>query len=171
MRFAAFDIETGALEASYGRLLCCCFKFFDEPNVRSVVVPHLRDEPRALREISSIMREANVLVSWNGKRFDVPFLNAMCLARRRDPMPVGLHLDLLPHHRHYFRTRGHRLDGVQKDLATPSAKHDVPASDWKLALDGNAAALRRIVKHCEHDVRITQEVCMRMAPYIKNITR
>ena len=43
MRFAAMDIETTGLEASYGRLLCCCFKFTDEDKVRTVRAARYRN--------------------------------------------------------------------------------------------------------------------------------
>lgn len=171
MRFAAFDIETTSLEGSYGRLLCACFKFFDEDEVRTIVAPKLKDEAKALREIAKTVEEAHVLVGWNSKHFDWRFLEQRAIVLGTPSLPAKLHLDLIHHHRHYFRSRGHSLDGVAKDLKLSAQKYDVPASAWLAAADGDRNALDEIVKHCEQDVIITEEAHWKLAPYIRNISR
>lgn len=173
LRIATFDIETTSLEASYGRLLCACFKFSDERKVRTVRARRYKDEPRALEQVAALWDKADVIVSWNGKLFDARFVNARLMIRRCTPPildPSKKHLDLLYNSRR-LRTRGHRLDGIAKDLQLKRQKYDVEAEAWIKAADGDRESFERIAKHCELDVRITEDALDRLRPYIIRITR
>ena len=171
MRFAAMDIEATRLDATLGRLLCCCFKFFDEDKVRTIIVRKLANEKKAVQKILDTLKEVDILVTWNGKHYDVPFLNACCLAYRLEPVPSKLHLDLLPHHRYYFRTLGHSLDASSAHAQLLNRKYHTPMNLWRSAAEGDKESIAEVIKHCEQDVRVTEEMCRIMAPYIRNITR
>ena len=176
MRIATFDIETTQLDATYGRILCACFKFTDEDQVRTVKAPRYKDEPRALAKIVEIYNKADIFVTWNGKMFDVPFVNARLMIRRNDDDrlpsildPKKFHIDLMWMCKK-LRTRGSRMDGAAKDLRTRHQKYDVPGEDWIRAADGDRDALDRIVRHCEFDVEITEDLLDRFRPYLRRIT-
>lgn len=177
-RFATFDIETTQLEASYGRLLCACFKFFDEDKVRTIRAPRYKDEPKALAAVATLWNEADVIIHWNGKLFDVPFINARLMIRRKE-LPKGVDPILDPTKKvidgrwisSKLRTRGNSLDGMAKDMQATHQKYDVAAENWIRAADGDKESFERIVKHCEEDVKITQEVITILKPYIVRIQR
>ena len=176
LRFATFDIETTGLDASYGRILCACFKFTDEEDVRTVVSRRYKDEPRALRQIHALYKKADVIVTWNGKLFDLPFVNARTMIRRKEAQcphildPSKKHIDLM-YMSKKLRTRGNRMDGAAKDLAGKNQKYDVEAEEWVRAVDGDRRAFDRIVRHCEVDVVMTEELLEILKPYVVRITR
>ena len=176
-RFAAFDIETTSLDATYGRVLCACFKFSDEDKVHTFRANRYQDEPRLLEQIHKMYESVDVVTTWNGKRFDIPFVNARLMIRRDEHKiapailkPGIKHLDLM-YQCAKLRTRGNRMDGAAKDLKLIAQKHDVAGEFWVRAAGGDKAALDEIVKHCEIDVRITEELMGEYRPYIINITR
>ena len=171
MRISTFDIESTALDASYGRILCACFKFDDEKKPRSYSAPRLDDEITVLGGIRVSWDECDVVVTWNGKLFDVPMVNARLMYYRMPILdPKKMHVDLL-YQSKKLRFRGNRMDFVSKDLRTKTRKFDVPAEDWVKAADGQEASLMRIVKHCELDVLLTEELMERLKPLIVHITR
>ena len=171
MRFAAMDIETTGLEASYGRLLCCCFKFTDEDKVRTVRAARYRNEKKALEKITELYNRLDCVLTWNGKRFDIPFLNARLMQHGLPPLDVRkMHMDLM-YQAKKLRLRGARMDGVSKDLRTKWKKHDCTAHHWVMAAEGSKPHLDDIVKHCEHDVELTEELFERLKPLIVRITR
>jgi uncharacterized protein YprB with RNaseH-like and TPR domain len=171
LRFAALDIETTSLEASYGRLICACYKFTDEDSVRTITVPRYRNEAKALERISRLYDKLDVVLTWNGKLFDIPFLNARLMHHKLPPLDARkMHLDIMYQARK-LRLRGSRMDGVSKDLRTKVAKYDVPAWRWVLAAEGNREAIGEIVRHCELDVILTEELFDRLKPLIVRITR
>lgn len=171
LKIAAFDIEATSLNASYGRVLCACFKFADEKKVRSIVAFRKADEKKALQEISEYLDEVDVLVSWYGKQYDIPFVDARCLRHKLPPTTKRMHIDLCLIHKYRCRTRGHHLDGVAKDLEFKNQKFEVVAEDWQAATDGDRPAFDRIHKHCVKDVLITEEALDRMKGLLVNITR
>lgn len=177
MRIATLDIETTSLDASYGRLLCACFKFTDESSPRTIVARRYKDEPRALEKIAKLYREADIIVTWNGKKFDIPFLNARIMVRRDelklDPPildPMMKHIDLM-YMSAKLRTRGNRLDGAAKDLKARNQKYHCVAEDWVRAADGHKPSLDGIIKHCEVDVLITEDMLNILKPHIIRITK
>lgn len=175
MRYAMFDIETTGLEASYGRLLCASFKFNDKKRPVTYRAPRYEDEPLALAQIAQAFDTLDFVVTWNGKLFDIPFVNARLMIRK----PHGARPILNPTIKHVdlrwtavkLRTRGHRLEGMSVDLGTRMRKYDVPAESWVKAAGGDARSLASIVKHCECDVEITEEMFEKLQPYIVRITR
>lgn len=164
------DIETTGLDASYGRLVCACFKFTDETKVRTVTCRVLSDEKKALREIARHYHDADIIVTWNGKLFDIPMLNARMMFYGLDPLPNIKHIDLL-YQSKKLRFRGNRLENVSKDFRTRSKKYDVPAWRWLQAAEGQEHALDLIVRHCQFDVLLTEEMLRRLKPLITQITR
>ena len=171
MRFAALDIETTGLEASYGRLLCACFKFTDEEKVHTIVARRYRNEAAALRKIAALYDKLDVVLTWNGKLFDVPYLNARLMHHGMLPLPANkMHKDVMYEARK-LRLRGSRLENVSKDFRTKTHKYDVPAWRWVLAAEGDASAHHEIATHCANDVLLTEEMFNRLKPLIVRITR
>ena len=170
IRIAMLDIESTALEASFGRLVCVCFKFTDEEHVRTVRVRKYKDEPKALQKIKDIYNEADIVCTWYGKIFDIPFLNARFMHHRMAPLDSKMHMDLLFQARK-LRLRGSRLENVSKDFQTVTRKYDVPAWRWTLAAEGDMESINEIVIHCENDVLLTEEMLEYLKPLILRFTR
>ena len=169
MKVAIFDIEATSLEGSYGRLLCMGLKFLDEDKVRMVTARTLRQERAALLTIEKWFDEANIIVGWNSKMYDWAFIQQRRIVNNLPPMKKPMHIDLMWVHKYHFRSRGHSLLNVGKDLKCKANKFDVHASEWTKAMEGDQAALDLIVKHCVEDCKLTEEVYHKLVPYIKNI--
>lgn len=169
-QFAAMDIEATGLDASYGRLVCVCFKFEGEKKVRTMSIKSVHEEKELLEWVQEQYDQVDVLVTWNGKRYDVPFLNARMFIHGMKPLVPKKHLDLM-YKAKAIRTRGARLDGFAKDMGLAHQKFDVPASAWILAAEGDEKAIKDIVKHCELDVKITEDAARKVRPMIVRITR
>lgn len=178
IRFAAMDIETTGLDASYGRMLCGCFKFFDEDNVRTVTCGSYSEEPKALAQLAEWWDEADVVVHWNGKLFDVAFINARMMIRRKQ-LPKRCRPILDPQKKQIdgrwiknkLRTRTNRLENAAIDLNLRHRKYDVPAEHWNRAAAGDTRSLAEIVQHCQRDVLITEEIMGILKHYIVRVTR
>lgn len=170
----AWDIETTGLDGSYGRLLCCSFKFSNEDKVRTVRCRLLKEEKKALMKVREILMEPDIWLTWNGKMFDVRFMNARLLHHDLPPLPEKWHIDLMWQHKK-LRTRGHRLEGAGKDLKLHTLKHDVSAAGWISAAEDTGPVGKQmfdeIVRHCEHDVVMTEQAFVKLKPLIVRITK
>lgn len=176
MRVSSFDIEATGLDATYGRLLCGCF--YDVTGTTSTIMARrYKNEPRALADITNEWANIDIVVTWNGKLYDIPFVNARLMARRLE-LPPGTPV-ILDEKKHIdlrwtatkLRLRSKRMAHVAEVLGTQNSKFNAAPEDWIKAADGNRASFDLIVKHCEQDVALTYELLDILRPYIVRITR
>jgi RNase_H superfamily len=125
-----------------------------------LLLPDHADEPAMLAEIERWVTPDAWLVSYNGRGFDWPLLEARFrLAGRAAPAHAG-HLDLLPFVRRVFRHRMEdaRLRTVEERLLGVTRQGDVggweiPAIYLDVLRGGPVAPLAGVVIHNEKDVR------------------
>ncbi len=170
MKFMVFDIECTQLEASFGRLVCICSKFIGEKDIHTLYTRWYRNEKKMLEDFGKRWDEADVVIGVNSKLFDQPFLNARRMHHGMLPLVPKMHVDLR-WTATKLRFRGASLDGMAKDLRLKNQKHECAAWQWVLAAEGDMACIKDIVKHCEQDIRMTEELFKRLEPLIIRITK
>lgn len=175
MKIVAFDIETTDLRANMGVMLCASFLHIVPPGYysnhrRTPTKPYTlymtRDkalpyDPNPDEELAVSVRDElekyNLVVTWNGKMFDVPFLNARLLFHGERRAHLQWHLDLM-----YQaggtqnRIGGRALATVQQFLGVPQeeGKTRLEWDVWKAAGLGDVSALKKVMRHCEKDVEV-----------------
>ncbi len=125
-----------------------------------LLLPDHADEPALLAEIAAWIPPEAWLVTYNGRGFDWPLIEARYrLAGRPAPEHAG-HLDLLPFVRRVFRHRMEdaRLRTVEGELLGVSRQGDVegweiPAIYLDVLRGGPVEPLAGVVIHNEKDVR------------------
>lgn len=125
-----------------------------------LLLPDHADEPALLAEIDRWVTSDAWLVSYNGRGFDWPLIEARFrLAGRAAPVHAG-HLDLLPFVRRVFRHRmeNARLQSVETELLGVSRAGDVagweiPTIYLEVLRGGPVGPLAGVVVHNEKDVR------------------
>lgn len=189
MRIAAFDIETTNLRAMMGRILCASFFpiYNAAPNELRVAPkpytfrgdrPQYRDLDDAINDIElcKALRDEletyNMVVTWNGKQFDIPFLNARLAKAGERVFKPQFHLDLM-----YYaggcsmRIGSRKLVNVQKYLGLDDAKSEISWEQWQRAAALNRTAMNEVVYHCEQDVVVLAQAYQKMLPFVANIHR
>ena len=182
MRIAAVDLETTDLSAMMGTLLCASFqpiipREFGAPEPYTI---HMTYGKKALKsanpdkELAAQVRDEieryDLIVTWNGKMFDVPFLNARLLKHGERNVRPRFHSDLM-YYAGYSSNRigSKKLVNVQKFLDLKEAKTDIDWDVWKLAQRGDDVALAQVIEHCEADVKVLAEVYWKLLPYVRNL--
>ncbi len=125
-----------------------------------LVLPDHADEPALLAEIDAWVTPDTWLVSYNGRGFDWPLIEARFrLAGRPAPEHAG-HLDLLPFVRRVFRHRMEdaRLQSVETELlgvirTGDVAGWEIPSIYLDVLRGGPVEPLAGVVIHNERDVR------------------
>lgn len=186
MRIAAFDIETTDLKALMGQVLCCSFKpiaidaEFTANDPRCEPYTFRIDDKRFKGEdweddsvlVQGILDELatyDLIVSWNGKLFDVAFLKAKSAEYQLAPARLRWHLDAMWIVRNGMRIGSSKLINVQKYLGVDSEKTDITWGDWRKASRGVKKSMDIVVEHCEADVEVLSEVYWRLLPYVKQL--
>jgi uncharacterized protein YprB with RNaseH-like and TPR domain len=89
------------------------------------------EEPSALAALDESLSDVKVLVTYNGKSFDIPLLETRYrLKRARPPFEKLAHLDLLHGARRLWRFRFEscRLVALENQILGHERENDVPAS-------------------------------------------
>ena len=148
----------GTLTLRDGRLVC-----------RQFLARSYAEEPSILHAFAEEARRARLLVTFNGKTFDVPSLRARA-ARARVVLPdVPLHFDLLhAARRRYADTLPDcRLQTLERCICRRHRVDDIAGADIGRAYhyfvrSGDAREIALIVQHNRHDLLTVAELMARM---------
>ncbi len=125
-----------------------------------LLLPDYADEPALLAQIEAWVTPDAWLVSYNGRGFDWPLIEARFRLAGRPAPPHAGHLDLLPFVRRVFRHRmdDARLHSVETELlgvtrAGDVAGWEIPSIYLDVLRGGPVEPLAGVVVHNERDVR------------------
>jgi len=156
-----FDLETTGLSGGSGTVAFVvgfgCFvgaRF----HVWQFVLPSFASERRLLAAVTAAVARAHTLVTFNGKSFDVPFMEMRWLYQRLEtPLPALRHLDLLhPAQRLWGPETGglggleDRVLGFRRDDDVPG--FEIPARYFEYLRSGDARPLRGVLAHNQLDL-------------------
>lgn len=173
MSYIYLDLEMSNLDADFGQVLCGVikaengkakvFRFDEQRKYDPVKRPQYMDAELvvAIRdEIES--HDGDIVVTWNGKKFDLPFLDARLLAAGERRLHRPLHHDALYSSRFGLKLSSNRLDTVGRFLDVPVQKTLIEGRYWIPALRGHRPSMDYIVQHCILDVEVLQQVHVRL---------
>jgi len=174
-RLAFFDIETTGLKAHVGRMLWGSiadswgnvesFSIEDYPGKTPIDDSELVDAyARRLEKYDGEW------VSWNGKLFDVPFMNARLLKGGKEIVRGDrVHVDLMYYSKGSSARIGtSRLAGVQDFFKTGNSKTPLDFDTWNMAISGDHDAIQNVGQHCEADCLVLRDVYEHLKPLIRN---
>lgn len=165
-----FDIETtfstqpimlyGAIADAWGNVTQ--FRKGDDiTNDRDLVVAY-RDA----------LEQYDVLVSWNGKLFDVPVLNGRLGFHQEPFIRAHMHIDLMYYATGQFMRMGRKsLQSVSEYFEVANKKTPLKVRQWDGAMAGKPEEYEKIVEHCDADVLVLRDVFPHLKRHVRNIHR
>lgn len=167
-----WDIESTSLKASIGYVICIGYKWYGEDDVYMLSVrdfPSFKRDPTYDLEIIEAFREvyeeADLSVTWNGKRFDIPFLQTRLLEHGKKPLGPVSQFDGVEVGWKKLRLHSNRLQAVQEFFELEDQKTPINFKHWRQAGYGNIKSIEKIEEHCHWDVVVTEDVYERIRPY------
>lgn len=119
-----------------------------------------------LEAAHKLLSEADVVVHYNGKRFDVPWLmGEFAVSGMSEPAPFQ-QLDLLATARKKFRFFSNKLDYVAKRFEVGAKVKHEGFGLWKACLAGDAKAWKRMEKYNRQDVDLLIELHDVLRPWL-----
>jgi hypothetical protein len=136
-----------------------------EPVLTQLLARHYGEEPAVLAEAARRLHAADLLVTYNGASFDVPYVRNRLRYHRLSAPRFAPHLDLLPvARRRLGRSLGNcRLQTLERHLCGRErvgdiAGADIPQAYHDFVADGDAGRLRQIVNHNSLDLLTLAEL-------------
>ena len=156
-----FDLETTGLNGGAGTVAFVVgFGCFDGGrfHVWQFVLPSFARERRMLAAVTAAVSRAHTLVTFNGKSFDVPFMEMRWLYHRLEtPLPELRHLDLLHPARRFWGPETGGLGALEDRVLGFRRRDDVqgfeiPSRYFDYLRSGDPAPIREVLSHNRLDL-------------------
>lgn len=183
MRILTLDIETSpAIAYTFGtrnvfitndqilqptRTLCWAAKWHGEKAVMSASEWVDGQEEMMLR-MWELLDEADAIVSYNGKSFDIPHIQRSFLEMGLTPPSPYHHIDLYMTVRSKFRFISGKLDYVVQTLDLGGKAATGGFALWAGVMAGDPKAQAKMQRYNNQDVRITERLYDEILPWISN---
>lgn len=177
-----FDIETSDLLADWGLLLSYCIKHEGGGIIKRCITPEevtnskVRDR-RLVEMFAEDVKLFDTLVVFYGKdtggryqRHDIPFMRTRFEHWRNTGFPKQSEISIVDIYdtcKSKFKLKRNSMQHVCNFLGITNKTTPHDFGIWQKARDGNAAALRAILKHNVGDVITTEELYKRVYHYRK----
>jgi DNA polymerase elongation subunit (family B)/predicted RNA-binding Zn-ribbon protein involved in translation (DUF1610 family) len=162
-----------------GYTLCWAARWYDDPQVifRSLLE---WDMPSMLEEVHRLMDEADVIVHYNGKKFDIPTLQREFVLHGFTPPSPYYQVDLYHAVRRQFRFASNKLDFVAQQLGLGKKLAHKGMELWRDCMDAldvpegeylteqQAESWATMKEYNEQDVHLLVELYDRLLPWIPN---
>ena len=151
-------------------VICISYKWEHEDKVYHLSWDN-GDDKEMLKTFSNIINEADEVIAHNGDKFDIKWLRTRCLIHRIPFRTYIKTLDTLTKVRASFNFNSNKLDYIAKTLGV-GGKIETGGYDlWKkVTLLHDKEALDKMVKYCDNDVVILEDVYHVIQSYIKPVT-
>lgn len=123
-------------------------------------------QKRMLSRMHRLLDDADEVVSFNGKRFDIPTLNWEFLKLEMRPPAPYRHIDLYQDAKR-FRKPSSKLDYICKELGLGSKTHHKGHELWLGCMNGDAASWRTMERYNRNDVVLLEKLYDRLIAWRK----
>jgi hypothetical protein len=125
------------------------------------------DDARITASIWKLLDEADVVISHNGDRFDLPKLNTRFLLNGLNPVSYFKSIDTKKVAKGNFSFSSNKLNDIAKALGIGQKLH-TEFGLWKRCMAGDEEALRYMKEYNEMDVQLLEDVYLRLRPWMKS---
>lgn len=183
MRILCLDIETspnvvytwGLFDQNVGlnqvisqtAVICFAAKWLGERKIHFYSDHHDGHEAM-VQAAHDLLSEADVVMHYNGRRFDIPHLHREFVEAGMTPPEPFDQIDLLTVIRGNFRYVSNKLDNISKQLGLAGKVSHEGFDLWRKCMAGDDAAWRRMRRYNRQDVVLLEELYEIVRPWVKN---
>lgn len=146
-------------------VLCFSSKWLNDPAISFYSVWD-QGHDEMVREAHRLLEEADAVVHYNGKSFDIPHLNREILLAGLGPPAPYAQIDLYTTVKKRFKFPSNKLDYVSQALGLGAKVHHEGHELWVKVMTGDREAQGRMRAYNEQDVLLTEKLYHRLLPWI-----
>lgn len=121
-----------------------------------------------VEEAHDLLDQADVVLHYNGKRFDIPHLNREFLAAGMNPPAPFQQIDLYSAVKRRFRFPSNKLDYVARALGLDGKVHHEGHELWVKCMAGDEDAWDLMQEYNMQDVLLLEQLYAKLLPWIPN---
>lgn len=156
-------------------ILCWAAKWLNGKKIYTSAIPRFKgwkknpeNDKKVLIELKKMLDEADVVVAHNGKKFDQKKINTRFIYHGILPPSPYKMVDTLSIARSSFAFTSNKLDDIAHYLGLSRKDGHEGLSLWKKCMLGQKTAWRKMVQYCRQDVRVLEELYLKLRPWITN---
>jgi DNA polymerase elongation subunit (family B)/rubredoxin len=158
-------------------ILCFGYKIQGEKQVNCINAwdyPGFKKNPNNDKElckaIHKIVKDADVIVTQNGIKFDVPFINTRFAKYDIPAIPKTIkHIDTRNVFRANYAAYDNKLDTIAKTFGCETKLDNGGWQLWMDMYENKEASKKLMSKYCKQDVNVLEQVFNKMLPLIKGL--
>lgn len=158
------NISLAQLQES-STLMCFSAKWFEDDEVL-FYSEWQHGHAEMVRKAHELLTEADVVAHYNGKRFDVPYLNKEFILAGYSPPAPYMQVDLYQAVKRRFKFPSNKLDYVSKALGLGGKVSHEGHELWVKVLAGDADARSRMQEYNEQDTILVEQLYNKILPWI-----
>lgn len=149
------------------KIICISYKWQHEDKVKNLTWDKNQCDKQMLVDFIKLMNEADECIAHNGDRFDIKKIRTRCIYHRIPMFPKYRTLDTLKKAKSGFNFNSNRLDYIAKFLGVGAKLEHEGFDMWVKCLQGDKKALKDMVKYCDMDIIVLEDVYLTLQSYIK----
>jgi DNA polymerase elongation subunit (family B)/predicted RNA-binding Zn-ribbon protein involved in translation (DUF1610 family) len=148
-----------------GFTMCMAAKWYGKKKVHFL---NFMQEPDAIQQAYDLLLEADMVIHYNGTKFDIPRLHTEFIKAGMPPLPKIPQIDLLRTVRKEFGFPSNKLDYVAKALGLEGKVQHKGFELWRECMQGDDKAWKQMRKYNVQDVLMMEPLYERIRPWIRN---
>ena len=124
------------------------------------------DDSELVGKLCDFLKEADIIVSHNGDRFDLRKTNARLIVHGYPPLPPTKTIDTLKVARKYFKFSSNRLDHLGGILGVGRKEKHYGKNTWLGCMNGDKKSWDVLSRYNKRDVELLERVYLKLRPYI-----
>ena len=121
---------------------------------------------RMVKRLWRLLDEADAVLHYNGRRFDIPHIQREFLELGLKPPAPFKQIDLIATAKRQFRFDSNKLDQVAKQVGIGQKVEHEGFALWLRCIDGEQSAWDRMRRYNEQDVRLTERLYEVLRPWV-----
>ena len=172
------------LKASINSIICFGYKVWGETKTHCISAwdypdawsENVNNDYYLVKAAAEILLTADVIVTHNGRRFDLKFMQTRLVKHGLPPLPKIIHIDTCQEAKKHLMLFNNRLNTLATFMTDQKKLENGGWDLWDKVLNRDEKAMALMVKYCKQDVNVTAAVFKRLLPLITtlpnyNITR
>ena len=150
-----------------GQTMCWAAKWEGQAGIQFASVKH-DGMKRMVKRMYALLNEADAVVHYNGKKFDIPTLGREFVLLELVPPTNYKEIDLYSTVRQKFRFASNKLDFVAQQLGLGSKVQHKGMELWRDCMAGDEKAWKLMERYNKQDVRLLEPLYKKLQPWISN---
>lgn len=180
MKILALDIENSYTQAGVwslwgqnvyidqilksGYMLCWAARFVGEKKMHF----YRTGSEGFLTELHKLLDEADAVLTFNGKRHDIPWINKEFIKSGLTPPSPYKHIDLLETAKKQFKFESNKLQFLVQELGLGSKEEHEGFPLWIKCMNGDEKAWKTMTTYNKKDVILLEDLYDKLKPWIAN---